>query len=60
MKSNQYIFFREIPFLAVLNFFLLPKLIFAIFEIAKNEFGQKKIHEIDLFDFTNFFGLDFF
>ena len=23
------------------------------------EFGQKKIHEIDLFDFTSFFGLDF-
>ena len=24
------------------------------------EFGQKKIREIDLFDFTSFFGLDFF
>ena len=24
------------------------------------EFGQKKIREIDLFDFTRFFGLDFF
>ena len=24
------------------------------------EFGQKKFHEIDLFDFTSFFGLDFF
>ena len=24
------------------------------------EFGHKIFHEIDLFDFTNFFGLDFF
>ena len=24
------------------------------------EFGQKKFHEFDLFDFTSFFGLDFF
>ena len=24
------------------------------------EFGQKKNHEIDLFDFMSFFGLDFF
>ena len=24
------------------------------------EFGQKKSREIDLFDFTSFFGLDFF
>ena len=24
------------------------------------EFGQKKVHEIDLFDFTSYFGLDFF
>ena len=24
------------------------------------EFGQEKFHEINLFDFTNFFGLDFF
>ena len=24
------------------------------------EFGKKKFCEIDLFDFTNFFGLDFF
>ena len=33
----------------------------AIFEIAKNGiWSKKKIHEIDLFDFTRFFGLDFF
>ena len=32
----------------------------AIFEIAKNEILLKKIHEIDLFDLTNYFGLDFF
>ena len=30
-----------------------------IFEIAKMEFGQKKFHEIDLFDFTSFFALNF-
>ena len=24
------------------------------------EFGLRKIYEIDLFDFTSFFGLDFF
>ena len=29
-------------------------------KLQKMEFGQKKIREIDLFDFTNFFGLDFF
>ena len=31
----------------------------AIFEIAKMEFYLKKFHEIDLFHFTSFFGLDF-
>ena len=32
----------------------------AIFEIAKNGIWPKKIREIDLFDFRNFIGLDFF
>ena len=51
---------REIAYLAVLNFFPVQKLILAIFEIAKNGICSKKIfREIDLFDFTSFFGLDF-
>ena len=29
-------------------------------KLQKMEFGQKKFREIDLFDFTSFFGLDFF
>ena len=28
--------------------------------LQKMEFGQKKFREIDLLDFTSFFGLDFF
>ena len=44
---------REIAFLAVLNFFLVQKLIFwSILKLQKME--------IDLFDFTKFFGMDFF
>ena len=44
VKSNESIFFREIAFLAVLNFFPVQKLIFlAIFEIAKNGIWSKKI-----------------
>ena len=51
MKSNKSIFIsREIAFLAVLNFFPVQKLIF----------GQIFFREIDLFDFTSFFGLEFF
>ena len=38
-------FFREIAFLV---------------ELQKMEFDQKFFREIDLFDFTSFFGLDFF
>ena len=56
-RSNQKNFFRQIAFLAVLNFFPLQKL---IFEIAKNGIWSKKFREIDLFDLTSFFGLDFF
>ena len=45
VKSNKSkYFFREIAFLAVLNFFPIQKLILAIFEIANRE--------KDLFDFT--------
>ena len=51
-------FFLEIAFLAVLNFFPVQKL---IFEIAKKwNLVKKFFREIDLFDFTSFFGLDFF
>ena len=35
VKSNKSDFFHEIAFLAVLNFFPVQKMIFAIFEIAK-------------------------
>ena len=50
--------FREIAFLAV---FAVPKIDFGPFlKLLKMEFGQKKIREIDLFDFTIFLGLDFF
>ena len=37
--------FREIAFLAVLNFSQFKKRFLTIFEIAKNGFGQKKIRE---------------
>ena len=59
VKSNN--FFREIAFLAVLNFFPAQKLIFGHFgNCKKMEFNQKKkFRDIDLFDFTSFFGLDF-
>ena len=52
--------FREIAFLAVLNFFLIQKLIFGHFGNDKKwNLFQKKIRDIDLYDFTSFFGLDF-
>ena len=62
MKSNKSKkIFREIAFLAVLNFFPVQKIDFWPFlKMQKMEFGQKKIREIELFDFTSFFGLDFF
>ena len=49
IKYIQKIFFREIAFLTVLNLFPVQK-----WNLAK------KIREIDLFDFTSLFGLDFF
>jgi len=61
-QINQKKFLREIAFLTVLNFFPTSKIDFlSIFEMAKMEFGAKKIREIYLFGFTSFFfGLDFF
>ena len=59
-KSKNIFFLREIEiaFLAVIpsskNDF------WPYLELHKIEFGQKKIHEIDLFDFMSFYGLDFF
>ena len=51
-------FFREIAFLAV---FPVQKLIFDHFWNCKKwNLVKKIIREIDLFDFTSFFGLDFF
>jgi len=61
-KSKKF-FFREIAFLAVLNFFSSSKIDFWPFlNLQKMEFGPNKFfREIDLFDFTScFFGLDFF
>ena len=62
VKSNKSkIFFREIAFLAVINIFPSSKIDFWPFlKFQKMEFGQKNFREIDLFDFTSFFGLDFF
>ena len=59
---NQKNFFREIAFLAVLNFFQAQKLIFGQFRNYKkwNLAWPKKIRVFDFFDFTNFFGLCFF
>ena len=52
--------FREIAFLAVLNFFPVQKIEFWPFlKLQKIEFGQKIFCEIDLFDFMSFFGLYF-
>ena len=50
----------EIAFLAVLNFFLVPKMIFGHFWKCKKCMLVKKIiREIDLFDFTSFFAWTF-
>ena len=58
VKSNKSNFFREIAFLAVLNF---KNLFLAIFEIAKNGIWSKKFFvKLILFDFTSFFGWTFF
>ena len=47
--------------MAVLNFFLVQKLIFGHFwKCKKWNLVKKKFREINLFDFTSFFGLDFF
>ena len=56
VKSNKsIIFFREIAFLAVLNFFLVKKLIFGQFWNCKKwNLVKKFFREIDLFDFTSF------
>ena len=53
-------FLREIAFWAVLNFFPVQKFIFGhIWNWKKNGFWSKKNREIDLFNFTSIFGLDF-
>ena len=58
---NQINQFREIAFLTVLNFFPLKKLIFGHFWNGKKWIlVKKKFRQIGLFDFTSFFGLDFF
>ena len=61
MKSNKSKnFFHEITFLAVLNFFPVQKLIFGqLWNSKKWNLAKKFFREIDLFDFTIFFGLDF-
>ena len=58
--SKQILVLVEI--LAILNFLPVQKLIFGHFWNGKKmEFGQKFFfREIDLFDFTSFFGPDFF
>ena len=61
MEFRQKNFFREIAFLAVLNFFPSSKIDFWPFlKLQKMEFDQQNFCEIYLFDFTSFFGLDFF
>ena len=60
-QINQNLFFREIAFLAVLNFFPSSKIDFwPCLKLQKMEFGEKIFCEIDLSDFMSFFGLDFF
>ena len=57
VKSNKSIWIGK----SFKNFFPVQKLIFGHFwNCKKKEFGQKNFfREIDLFDFTSFFGLDF-
>jgi len=58
--NKSKIFFREIKFLAVLNFFPTSKIDFWSFlKLQKIEFGQKQIRVIDLFDFMSFVGIIF-
>ena len=62
MKSNKSKKFHcGIAFLAVLNFVPSSKIDFWPFlKLQKNGFWSKNFfREIDLFDFTSFFGLDF-
>ena len=61
-RENSVKKFREIAFLAVLIFFPSSKIDFwPILKSQKNGIWPKKnfFREIDLFDFGNFFGLDF-
>ena len=52
---------REIAFFDSFKLFPSSKNDFWPFlKLQKMEFGQKIFREIDLFDFTSFFGLDFF
>ena len=52
MENIQF-FFVKLHFFAVLNFFPVQKLIFALFWNCKNwSLVKKKILEIDLFDYT--------
>ena len=62
MKYNKSkIFFREITFLTVLNFFPVQKLIFGYFwNCKKMDFGQKNFKMKLIYWFQDFFGLDFF
>jgi len=57
VKSNKSKnIFREIAFLAVLNFFPAQSLIFGHFlKLQKIESGQKIFREITIFYFTSFF-----
>ena len=57
---HENFFFREIAFLAVLNFFPVKKFIFGHFwNSKKNGIWSKKFREIDLFNFTSFFPCTF-
>ena len=60
VKTNKSFFSSEIAFLAVLNFFLVQKLIFGHFRnCTKWIFVKFFFREIDLFDFTSFFAWTF-
>ena len=63
VKSNKSISkknFREIAFLAFLNFFPSSKIdIRPFLKLQKIDFGQKLLCEIDLFDLKSFFAWTF-
>ena len=60
IKLKKKFFFREFAFFDRFKLFSSKIDFWSFFKLQKMKYGQKNFREIDLFDFTRFFGLDFF